>query len=73
MTWQHEFDVQSPQGETSYGAVRVILSHFDCPGGCAISTIQDTSDRVDRREDQSTIKDDVEHLVLSLETVCFFL
>lgn len=59
--------------ETSYGAIGVVLSHFDCPRSCTISTVQDTFDGCDRWEDQPAIEDNVEYLVLSLESVGFFL
>ena len=72
MTWRRSV-INDDKVETSYGAIGIVLSHFNCPRSCTISTVQDTFNRVDRWEDQPAIEDNVEHLVLSLESVRFFL
>lgn len=72
MTWRGSI-ISDDEVETSYGAIGIVLSNFDCPRSGTISTVQDTFDRFDRWEDQPAIEDNVEHLVLRLESVRFFL
>ena len=51
----------------------MLLSNFDRPSGSAVPTIQDTLHTFDRREDESAVEHNVEHAVLRLKAVSFFL
>lgn len=52
-----------------YRAIWMILGHLNRPRTRSISTVQDVANVRHRGKDKPTIKDDVEYLMLFLETI----
>lgn len=51
----------------------MIICHLNSPRSCTIATIQDITEVGYWRKNKSTIKDDIEKLMLSCESFGFFL